>query len=93
MCLDVPSSTLRLERHAVDTLVLGSRGHPAGSANSVDFGALEAARLEGLEAICEFHGTDGWRLVDAEGRVGELDGPAINNSWLEVVWDWYNARF
>lgn len=101
MCLGQPSSSLRLESHVVETLVLGS-GLGLGNADvdvdapsSVgggDLVALSGANRDALEAICEFHGTQGWSSVDRRGLVGseKAESPA---PWQEVVWDWYDARF
>lgn len=100
MCLGQPSSTLRLESHVVDTLVLGSgvaeEGAPLGGGSEYgrsfgrdDVVAVKRAKREALEAICEFHGTQGWSAVDPIGMVS-AEKPEI---WQEVVWDWYDARF
>lgn len=83
MCLDLSSSSLRLERHVVETLVLGSRSHPVDA-------TLETARIEGLDALCEFHGLDRWISVDA---LGHVEDTFANKSWLEEMWDWYDARY
>ncbi|CAN0159875.1 unnamed protein product [Ectocarpus sp. 6 AP-2014] len=102
MCLSEMSSTLRLESHVVDTLVLGSgmatsatstsRAGGSGCADGV--AALDDARSDALSAICEFHGTDGWREVDHRGVVTDPFGMPDNASpWQEVVWEWYDARF
>lgn len=94
MCLGLPSATVRLERHAVETLVLGSKNARGDSNNSlsasVDFGAVEKAKRDVLQAICEFHGSDWWGVVDCDGNV---NGPEGATPWHEVVWDWYDARF
>lgn len=111
MCLDERSSTLRLESHVVETLVLGSMGPDdtvpdanlasgGGLSNGRD--ALAVARKDGLSAICEFHGTGGWSMVDHQGLIGNGDvgssggGDDKNGSaepWREVLWKWYDARF
>eukprot|EP00903_Cladosiphon_okamuranus_P010745 g10156.t1 len=107
MCLGQPSSTLRLESHVVETLVLGSGGSvgvgnaddgvPSGARDSSSFGgddlgALNSARRHALEAICEFHGAQGWSSVNRRGLAGsEKAGSLV--PWQEAVWDWYDARF
>lgn len=101
MCLGGPSGTLRLESHVVETLVLGcGLGHtdvPPGAGSSASFDgddvvALSAVKRDALEAICEFHGTQGWTCVDGKGLVGS--GEAESGApWQEVVWEWYDARF
>lgn len=103
MCLSEMSSTLRLESHVVETLVLGSgmatsatRTSKAGGSGCTDdsLAALDDARREGLSAICKFHGTDGWREVDHQGVVTDgVDIPENAPPWQEVVWEWYDARF
>lgn len=109
MCLGQPSSTLRLESHVVETLVLGSGvsvgdgvGNadvdvPSGTSDSSSFGrdelvALNSARRHALEAICEFHGTQGWSAVDRRGLAGSEKAGSLA-PWQEAVWDWYHARF
>lgn len=93
MCIGLPSATVRLERHVVDTLVLGSKSRVKDSmcSDGRDARDVQRAREEGFAAICEFHGSDSWRWVDEKGYV---DGPAGSvSSWQEEVWCWYNARF
>lgn len=92
MCLGLPSATVRLERHVVETLVLGSKSRVRDSMCSDvrDTRDVEHASENGFAAICEFHGADSWRLVDGEGFV---DGPEGVSTWQEEVWCWYNARF
>lgn len=102
MCLSETSSTLRLESHVVETLVLGSgmatsatnASSPSRSGCTDGVAALDRARRDGLSAICEFHGTDGWREVDNRGVVADgVDMPENSPPWQEVVWEWYDARF
>ncbi|CAN0378260.1 unnamed protein product [Ectocarpus fasciculatus] len=102
MCLSETSSTLRLESHVVETLVLGSSlatsatnsSSPGGRGGTDGVAALDRARRDGLSAICEFHGTDGWREVDHRGVVADgVDMPENSPPWQEVVWEWYDARF
>lgn len=115
MCLDERSSTLRLESHVVETLVLGSMGSgdPNSGGSLTDGGgksgvvsggrdALDVAKLDSIRAICEFHGTDGWTMVDREGLVVDGDvhtgsggngGEGSAEQWREVLWNWYDARF
>ncbi|CAM9165986.1 unnamed protein product, partial [Hapterophycus canaliculatus] len=112
MCLDERSSTLRLESHVVETLVLGCVGSEDNNSDPTLTGdgcmscasggsdALTVAKLDGLSAICEFHGTGGWRMVDPRGLVvdgvggGGFGGrEASVEPWPEVVWNWYDARF
>lgn len=88
MCLDLSSSSLRLERHVVDTLVLGS----VDTTKSRDFLKLESARIEGQDALCEFHGLERWIPVDEHGHIEGVDILATK-SWLEEMWGWYDARF
>lgn len=109
MCLGQPSSTLRLESHVVETLVLGSGldvgvglgnaddGVTSGAGGRSSFGgddlaALNSARRDALEAICDFHGTQGWSSVDRSGLAGSEKAGNLA-PWHEVVWDWYDARF
>ena len=90
MCLGLPSSTLRLERHVVHTLVLGSeKGHVKFSSGR-DVAAVEMAERVGFEAVSDFHGADGWGLVDCHGCI---EGSAGREPWQEAVWEWYDARF
>ncbi|CAM9677922.1 unnamed protein product [Ectocarpus sp. 8 AP-2014] len=102
MCLSETSSTLRLESHVVDTLVLGSgmatsatsTSQAGGSGCTDGVAALDDARSDALSAIREFHGTDGWREVDHMGVVTDGVGmPENAPPWQEVVWEWYDARF
>lgn len=109
MCLAQPSSALRLESHVVETLVLGcdvatchaGASVGAGSGTTTRGGddriALDAAKRDGLDAICEFHGTGGWTSVDRQGLVtggaGVEKAESAAAPWQEVVWDWYDARF
>ncbi|CAN0225600.1 unnamed protein product, partial [Ectocarpus sp. 13 AM-2016] len=102
MCLSETSSTLRLESHVVETLVLGSgmatsatsTSKAGGSGCADGVAALDDARRDALSAICEFHGTDGWRDVDHRGVVTDgVDMPENAPPWQEVVWEWYDARF
>lgn len=94
MCLGLPSATVRLERHVVDTLVLGSKLHVRDGTSSSSgrdvTRDVQHTREEGFAAICEFHGSDSWRLVDEKGFV---DGPEGVFTWQEEVWRWYHARF
>jgi len=103
MCLGERSGTLRLESHVVETLVLGSTdtcvdagpSFVAGSGGG-DLAALHGARRDSLEAICEFHGVDGWTWVDRGGLVVNgvgVDKAETSATWQEAVWDWYDARF
>ncbi|CAM9263233.1 unnamed protein product [Scytosiphon promiscuus] len=82
MCLDERSSTLRLESHVVETLVLGSRGShddisgaslTGGGGKSYGRDALAVAKLDGLSEICDFHGTGGCSMVDREGLLVDGD--------------------
>eukprot|EP00904_Undaria_pinnatifida_P003373 jgi/Undpi1/13036/HiC_scaffold_8.g02699.m1 len=90
MCLGLPSSTLRLERHVVQTLVLGSKKGHVKLSGGGDVAAVEMAEKVGLEAISDFHRADGWGLIDCDGRVEVSSGM---ESWQEAVWEWYDARF
>ena len=99
MCLGRPGSTLRLESHVVETLVLGSDvggaktvGVPPAGAGDRSSPALKSAKKDALEAICEFHGTQGWSGVDNLGMVRSEEGGSPE-PWQEVVWEWYDARF
>lgn len=76
----------------MDTLVLGSksRGRDSSCSDGRDTRDIQHAREKGFAAICEFHGSDSWRLVDEKGFV---DGPGGMSTWQEEVWCWYNARF
>lgn len=105
MCLGQPSSTLRLESHVVETLVLGSglnnadADAPSGAGGRTTIGgddmvSLNSARRDALEATCGFHGTQGWSHVDRGGlAVGGHDGTESPVPWQELVWGWYDARF
>ena len=90
MCLGLSSGTLRLERHVVQTLVLGSEKGQVKLSSGRDVAAVETAEKVGLEAVSDFHGVDGWGLVDCHGRV---EGSAGLEPWQEEVWGWYDARF
>lgn len=109
MCLGQPSSTLRLESHVVETLVLGSADNCVGSGvfggavDDDDLAAFRGAVRYGLEAICEFHGVDGWSWVEGGGLVAGssakvtagvgVDTAETSTTWQEAVWGWYDARF
>lgn len=86
MCLDMPLATLRLERHVVDTLVLGSNS----ATDDVNAVGMDMVKRDGFDAICEFHGAERWGLVDSQGLV---KGTASAVPWHEIVWEWYDARF
>lgn len=92
MCLSSPSASLRLERHVVDTLVLGSEIADSNESlvGGKHFLDVEVAKRSGLDAICNFHGVEGWNKVDAQGRADGVEGP---KPWQKLLWDWYDARF
>lgn len=77
MCVGLPSAKLRLERHVVETLLVGSK-HVFEDENA------EAIRLESLAATGKFHGCKDWKLVDSGGRP---------EAWWELAWEWYDERF
>lgn len=79
----------------------GNSSGSCGGADSVDMASLYDAKRNGLEAICEFHGADGWSWVDRAGLIagGVVNGVGVDNktesslTWQEAVWHWYDARF